>query len=503
MKTKDLGQKVRIGYSIIINNITKLVSMFFNFVFVLILTHNLTALELSSWVLLSRIFEFLVIFTSIYTLWSTRAVSRGWNVSNLVLRMALETGGIVSVFGFVFLLVFNSIVQVQIMIILAVVLFVFERYISIALLSIVAGYKPEYIGVSQLIMATSKVPFGYLFIIQMRLGLFGAFLSLIIAELSALSFLFLVNKKMLVGSFYDRDIIRRWLKYSWYPLILTTISSMIYFDVIVVRVVSGSNILIAYYAGIFFIINFVRSLNISRSVIYSKILAERKLDHVDDTIWWVSLFLVPMITIIISLSRQVLYIFGEQFVLLDDLLPIFLVGAGINVIYILARDAYLAWERADYDIYAPIRITKTVFKDILFLDAFQIFSYLVSLVFICLISNDLSSLLFWWGVLFGVVNTVSIIILNIEASRRFKIRITRLSTIMLITRFLLAGILVFLVRKAFISVPLHESLLLMILSLSVVGAKLIFVYYGTLFLLDGKFRSILLKMLRKFKEFLV
>ena len=291
------GRKVRLKYAMSINYVGRMFAMIINVFFVLIITRKLTILEFSAWIILSKFFGYTTIFTAIYVLWTRRAISRGWNVTKNALKTATILGGIVSLIGLAIMFYIAMSFAILVLVVILFAIIIFEEYILRALLAVSSGYKPEYIGFYHIISSSTKVATAYILILIIRMGLLGAVIALMASKFIALSVLFWLNRNMIVSSSYDREISMKWIQYSWYPLAVNAITAAVSLDVILVKILTGNDLVISYYGVVFFLTYFIASPVEMRSALSAKILARRNLNDIDEAFWMILLFMLSLIHI--------------------------------------------------------------------------------------------------------------------------------------------------------------------------------------------------------------
>lgn len=501
-KAEAYGKRVKVSYAIIINNISRMLSLGINLLFAIIIARYFSIAEMSSWTILMKLLNFSIVFSSLYVIWTTRAISRGWNVSLITLRLAMLIGIIVSISNFVILMILK-LTDVAIIILLIFCLVLLENYLHQGVNAIISGYKPEFIGVFQFLLVSFKVAMAYIFVVRLKLGLFGALSALALSTLFAILLMAIFVRKLFFESTFDKTIANKWIKLSWYPLLLSIATSSVYFDIIIIKVLTQDDYLVAYYGVITFLINFVMSLATSRSVISTKILAKRSLKFIDEAIWSVLLFLIPIVVTILVFSKTVIFIFGQKYLPVADILHLFVIGAGLRVVYVIYKDSLLAWERNDYDLYSTFRIVDTIFMDILLLEIFQIAFYFGGLGIGALLIEDRLRLLEYWGILFVARTAIGFPLLNIISHRKFKIKIINLSSCKIILKYLLVGLILYAYGSTMANINVDNKRvfeIIYILAFPVV--KVMLLYFIILLIIDSRFRDRTIRILKMLSKYL-
>jgi len=495
-REEPFGKTIRLKYSMTINYVGRLVAITINILFTLIITRKLGIAEFSWWIILNKYMVYAVAFTSVYTIWTNRAISRGWNVSKISLKMSLILGIFAIVISIPAAVLFNLEFGVPVEVLFSFMLLLFEEYIIRALLSISMGYKPHYIGIYNVLLAAFKTALAYLLIITCQMGILGAMLSLVIAKILLLGFLFIYNRGMILGSTYDREVVSRWLKYSWYSLSLTVVSTLHNFDVIIVRYLTGDELVIALYGVIFLLINLIGTPIQSRTALYSKILAKRDFNTINEALWLTLLFLTPLISIVSALSKPIIAVFGVKYLMVSDLVVIFAIAVGLRVVYFVSKDTALAWERRDENILVDFKLRETALFDVLIAEVIQVSIYLSLIAIISLLFSDPHLIICLWGLVFLLRAIIGLVLINMVTKKKFGFLVFRRDNVVFMVKYMFIGVMVYIIGM-FIPVTITERFYTMFSNLILPVTSLIALYGLLVLAFDKKARSLVKYILKK------
>ncbi len=495
-REEPFGKTIRLKYSMTINYVGRLVAIAINILFTLIITRKLGIAEFSWWIILNKYMVYAVAFTSVYTMWTNRAISRGWNVSKISLKMSLILGVFAIVISIPAVVLFNLEFGVPVEVLLSFMLLLFEEYIIRALLSISRGYKPHYIGIYNVLLAAFKTALAYLLIIICQMGILGAMLSLVISKVFLLGFLFIYNRGMILGSTYNREVVSRWLKYSWYSLSLMVVSTLHNFDVIIVRYLTGNELVIALYGAIFLLINLIGAPIQSRTALYSKILAKQDFNIINEALWLTLLFLTPLISIVSALSKPIIAVFGVKYLMISDLVVIFAVAVGFRVIYFVSRDTALAWERRDENILVDFKLRETALFDVLMVEIIQVCIYLSLITAIPLLCSDPHLIICLWGLVFLLRAIIGLVLINMVTMKKFGFLVFRRDNVVFIVRYAFIGTIIYIIGTL-IPVGISERFYTMLSNLILPVASLSALYGLLVLTFDKKARFLVRYILKK------
>ncbi|MCR8488533.1 MAG: hypothetical protein NDP23_03165 [Crenarchaeota archaeon] len=488
-KSLPYGAAIRLKFSMGIIYVSRIINIVVDFIFALIVTRKLTIREMSWWTILSNYLVYIGVFSTIYTFWASRAISRGWNVSKVVLRLGALIGGVLAVLSVPFMIFLSGEFGVYADLILLVSLVVLADYVIKSLFSISQGYAPQHIGIYNVVFAVARTGLAYFMIVMLRYGITGALAALLLSKVVVALVLFLLNKSLITGAIYDQAIALKWIKYSWYPLNLYLLDAISYFDVLIVGIITHNELLIAYFGVIRLLVPVIASIAEAIPSIYAKVLAMRDPRIIEEGIWFLLLMATPAIAVLLGIPEPIIAVLGTKYLPMSSYIWPFVIATGLNVFYVTLRNSMLAWESSDENIYEGIRFAKTIFFDLLIIDIIQVSSYLALLAVTVTLLTDTYVILLWWGVLMLTRYILSTLLAIAFSRRRFGLCLISSRSLVDIAKFSLVGLIVCIAGR-FMKVEISEKIYEMLRLLIPPAAILLILYMCFALIIDRKTRNL-------------
>jgi len=300
--------------------ISNIYSLFTGLAFTVIVTRSLTVSEFGFWTMISQYLAYTAIpLSSIASFWIVRYVARGF-------KQAIKSGLLFGlVFSLISLLLYLLVAFLantyfsQPIIILVLAAPQAVTYVILGVLSsAITGFSPIHIGISSAVFETSKIILAYHFVRMLNLGLVGAIISVMMAQVIQLVYLFFILRESIKWSVVDRSLIKKWFKLSWLPVYELFSGVVGGLDVLVARTLFSADALIgiknvAGVAGSF--PRYASSLSLS---LYPRSLRTLKNEEwqrdIEESLRFMSFIAIPISFGNIALMDLILAIFGREYV---------------------------------------------------------------------------------------------------------------------------------------------------------------------------------------------
>ncbi|MEM4489363.1 MAG: hypothetical protein QXK88_11345 [Desulfurococcaceae archaeon] len=295
-------------------------SLFTGLAFTVVVTRSLTVYDFGFWTMISQYLVYTAIpLSNIASFWIVRYAARGFKQalkSGLIFGLALSSIGLL-LYLLVALLANRSFSQSLFILLLAAPQAV--TYILLgALSSAVTGISPVHIGISSAIFETSKVLLAYSSVRILKMGLIGAVISVVIAQVIQVIYLLIILQKYIKHESIDHSLIKKWFKLSWLPAYGLLSGLIGGFDVLIARIISSTDALVgvrnvAGIAGSF--PKYASSLSLSLYPRSLSTLNSKDWERdVEESLRFMSLIAIPIAFGNIALMDLLLEIFGKKYV---------------------------------------------------------------------------------------------------------------------------------------------------------------------------------------------
>ncbi|MEM0488277.1 MAG: hypothetical protein QW707_03625 [Candidatus Bathyarchaeia archaeon] len=300
--------------------ISNVYSLFTGLAFTVIVTRSLTVSDFGFWTMISQYLAYTSIpFSNIASFWIVRYVARGFKQapkSGLIFGLALSSIGLL-LYLLLALLANTSFSQPLSILLLAAPQA--ATYILLgALSSAITGTSPIHIGISSVIFETSKVLLAYSSVRILRMGLIGAIISVVMAQVIQVIYLLIILQKHIKHESADHSLLKRWFKLSWLPAYGLFSGLIGGLDVLIARIISSTDELIgvknvAGIAGSF--PKYASSLSLSLYPRSLRTINSKDWERdVEELLRFISLISIPIAFGNIALMDLLLEIFGRSYV---------------------------------------------------------------------------------------------------------------------------------------------------------------------------------------------
>jgi len=324
--------EIRLRYSGLVVFATNVFSIATRLAFMLMVTRSISADEYGIWGNVGDVYQYFIMFAGIFPFWATRFIARGRAgsagtgfIANVLLSIALASINLVTVpivlpalkvSGFYTLL--YGLLSVEVV----------EWHTLTALEAIVHAKRPQSKGYGTLLYEACKVILGFIFIMQLKLGLLGAMYSMLTSYFIQIMFYI----KLTIGEIREGlnwALLKEWVKAS--PINLYNIAgNRIAALPLIFLFVYGGELARAYYGAGVTIAGIIGYSSTLAYALYPRLLSEANVEDVHISLKMVLSFAVPMTVGAVALSEVYLVILNQAYV-----------QAGL-VLSILALDALCA-----------------------------------------------------------------------------------------------------------------------------------------------------------------
>jgi len=315
---------IRVTYSGLISFVISISSVFTGLIFTVIVTRRLTPEEFGSWALIGGLITYVMIIEPIVSYWSTREIARGEESG----KTAIIIGGIFSSFALLAYILIAYMVGLQtnaeVFPLLFATILVPVMFLVKILNAVNLAWKPHAISYGFLGFEITKIPIALLLIYFLDLGLIGAIMTSFIAYIVNIIILIKYGYEKLKGKF-NISFFRKWLKLSWLPLYPGIANIVLYLDVTIYSVITGSVVGLAYYGVSNAISNVIgQAGNISKAL-YPKLLEEGKTKHIQNNFSLLLYFVFPITAISLTFAKPGLFVLNPLYMIA---LPVVIIFTG-------------------------------------------------------------------------------------------------------------------------------------------------------------------------------
>jgi O-antigen/teichoic acid export membrane protein len=321
MENKRLGANVRLRYTGLITFLSRIISVFTGFVFITLVTRNLTLDDFGAWQYILLLTSYMTFPQSVVNYWITRYIARELKAAKTGLILSL----VFSLIGLgVFLLISppaaDSVnISLNYFLIASFVIPILGTETSLE--AIAHGCAPQLAGYGFLIFEITKVISGFITIFYLRTGLFGAIVSLLFSYIAQTMFLFVSLRSHIIGDF-DGNMAKKWMKIGWIPLYGGAASFLASLDALIVILLISSSEPMAFWRAASTITGIVGYSSLLASALYPKLLAGGDKRDVETSLNLVLMFAIPSLIGALILAEPLLRILRYEYDVAANILRI-------------------------------------------------------------------------------------------------------------------------------------------------------------------------------------
>lgn len=472
--------------------------MVLGFAFTFLLTRRVTIEDYSVWVMISKYVGYLVMPSVIYTNWIPRDISRGNNNS--------KTGFYSSIlFGLIMMPLYAIIIfeasqkfnQPIIPLLISIIILPLE-YLNTIQYSIASGYAPQKIGYANFSMKAGQLASGFLLIASLAMGLTGAVIAIIIGKIISAIIGLHLNWGIIKTSSFDKKILISWLRSSWLHSMSIVYTIIFSLDVIVVNILFGNEIPIAYYGLSMSIVSLASFASVVSNAVYPRIVSKNNISDLNESIWLILLLSLPVFFLLLFFAEPICALFGTKYIPMSYALRIFSFSAIIQTFTNLFNTAYLGLDQFDkYQITVKSLRHSSFFKsNLIMLIINTIYLALVSII--SLVNLTSNQFILAWSILFASIFSLQMVIFYRMIKHDFKITITimpLLKEVMLLTISAFPIMIIYFIWP----ISIEATFLTMLIQLFPPILFSLILYGVTLFTISHKFRTIIRLIVNELK----
>lgn len=393
---------IRVTYSGLISLSFSLVGMFIGMIFIVIVTRTVSQVDYGTWGLITGLIVYPTMIEPIVSFWTTREIARGTESG----KTAVFSNGILSIGAFVAYLIIAYVVSMQTEVQQSVLLFgailIPAIFLNRTLNAIHVAWKPHIVSYGYLSFVVIEVLSALILVHFLEMGTVGIILAVTAGYIVSIIILAIFAREKIKNKIQIK-FLKKWLKFSWlsvYPAIGT---SVLFLDVIIFSVLTGSVFGLSYWTVAIMISVLISSSGLVTIAIYPKLLQGVKGRYLGDNLVHLFFFVIPFTGLIISLSRPTLFLLNPVY---EIAIPIVIIVAltyflrtlsGVFQNYLRGMESVDTYEKSGFKDYLK---SKLFYVPTLVL--IQYSSYIILLIIMLLLFTSTSSqfeLVIYWSVI--------------------------------------------------------------------------------------------------------
>ena len=484
------GSKVRLRYTGIVIFLSRLLSLFTGAIFVLLITRKLPIEDFGLWRMITQYLAYTSIFTNVYSYWLPRYMARGVNTSKTGLALSLILGSTATLFYVVMAFLISAPFDQSLLILLIVAPQVILSYIQSAMESVSTGYAPQFNGYALLVSELVKIGLAFCLVLFFRVELLGAIIAVIGAQIVSILFLTALNFKVIANSKLDLNRAKSWLKHSWLPIFSASVGMVTGLDVILVRLVSGSEQPIAYCGIAFTIAGVVANANVVASGLYPRLLARARISEVEVTMRLMYLFAIPISIFIFFYAEPISAVFGLKYLVAMNVIRAAAIATLLFIFSSLVDTVILGVEGEDTEKLTFKGITSSMLFKLPLLNCIMALIYLIILRVLLMNTQGYVEVSLRWIISSIVSISLAIVIKLVVIRKDFRMNISINAIISLLRYAVISLFTIFLTLNLWKVLP-AERILDLLLSLASPAIFTGVVYFMLLAFIDKDFRFLM------------
>jgi len=400
LKTELSG--IRVTYSGLISLVVNLVALFIGMIFLVIVTRTVSQVDYGTWGLIAGLLVYPTMIEPIVSFWTTREIARGIESG----RTAVFSNGILSIGGFAVYLLIAYVVSMQTEVQQSILLFgaiiVPLLFINRTLNAINVAWKPHLVSYGYLSFVVIEVISALIFVHFLQMGTSGIILAVTSSYIVSILVLAVFAREK-IKSKIQIKFLKKWLKFSWlvaYPSITATI---VFLDVIVFSVLTGTVFGVSYWTAAIMISVLIVSSGLVTIAIYPKLLQGSQGKYLEDNLIHMLYFGIPFTCLIIFLSRPILFLLNPVY---EVAVPIVIIVAltfflrtlsSVFQNYLKGMESVDTYEKSGFKDYLK---SKLFFVPTLVLIQYSLYIILLIVMLLLLISTSSQfELVIYWSVI--------------------------------------------------------------------------------------------------------
>lgn len=310
-----MARRIRLRYTGLIAFTSQVLSVFTGLAFLTFLTRNVARLEdFGVWGYIMLIVSYITFPNCLVTYWTTRYTARGLKVAKTSLAANLT----LAILGFAVSILISpylaKTVNADPAYFMIGSLLVPAMYLVSSLQSIAHGSIPHIVGYGFATFEITKVVLGFITIVYMKTGLYGALISVTIAHLIEAIFLLASLRDHVTEGNIDLDTTKKWLKMSWVPIYSNLAPILLGAGPFIVTLLTFSAQPISFWNAALTITAIVGYSTQLAFALYPKLLSGGNVRDVETSLELVLMFAIPSAIGALLLAEPLLRIFRYQFI---------------------------------------------------------------------------------------------------------------------------------------------------------------------------------------------
>lgn len=499
--------KIRLRYSGFINFSASIYSAITGLLFTTLITRNLPLQEVGLFRLISALISYFIIPVGIFGDWITRYRARGFykasltGIVNCLILSLTSTFLLIASTPYILPEIYTQ-RHLLLLTSMLLLLLALNRVTSASLRALM----PHALGYGDYIFETIKVLAFILLLFSFKMyNISAALTAIAIAFLARNIFSLLLLREDIKSGDFDHKMLLRWYLISWIQLYMLLPPNITRLDNFLLNALLPNSKVILAFLQVLFTVGGIATYAIRFSdALYSKVLISSEVTEIRSSVEMILRFIlmfdIPLILGSLILSKELLMIFGKEYVTVAGVLPLVMLLSTLSIISTFLGTSLRGIEKADIETTSPKILIRSTLVIVPTIDLISALLYLPLLV--------LSTLFFSENTLLVIFSLISSRIITSAFSTLTKYMLLKRSIGKLNIRrsffnYLLASLimclLVFLIKNyTYPPTGLNESLrvreILILLSPYIISGAII--YVAVLLVLDHDFRSLTKLILR-------
>ena len=411
-----------------INLFTGLIRLVFAFVFITLVTRSLSVEQFGEYSFILSIIIYTVTSHWIISYWVTRETARGYSSG----KTAIVSAGLFSSIGtLVFIIIGISVLDetnLNLITILLAAIIIPLQFIHSVSSHIAIGWKPQISSYGNFILDLLKIPFVFIFLFVLDMGINGIFLSVICAFIITNLVMLYLNRTKLREKFSPFTL-KIWIHRFWIPGYPTMISIIHTLDFFIVVILASPEV-VGFYAAALVIGSFVSHSKLISIAVYPKLLGNDRGEYINENFRLFVYFILLFSVLVITLAKAGLYILNPLYESISIVVILIAVRYALFSIYDNFNLILRATEKIDEKQNATIKdfIKSKLFK-IPTIQLIQYSAYIVGLA-VSLIFIEFSStidLLIFWSLISVIAQIPSTLIISMWIKKENLIQVNYLT----------------------------------------------------------------------------
>jgi len=349
-------KEIRLQYSGFILFTAKFLTVATGIAFTFILVRSVPQKDYGTWGNLNIVMPYFTLLSTALPFWIMRFVARDKEGATRTGILANTLIAIVATLAYIALLpliitTFGSESHVILFSIAGAQ--IIEVYFIVALEACLQAQRPQFVGYGLLVGEICKVFLAFILIVELKLSLLGAILSIMAAFAVKIAFYFKTIMKELKNKVVF-SYIKEWVKgsaFNIYNIIGDRIAAIIF----IMLPIYGTEIATSYYQAALPIANIITYSSFLAYALYPKLLAENKIEDATTSIKMVLMFAIPMTAGVIAMADSYLVIQKQVYEVATPVLIILGVDALILTISSIYATVLYGIEKVDEKAKVPFK----------------------------------------------------------------------------------------------------------------------------------------------------